>query len=165
MDNQDCCHCSHSHARILPRPFCSYQRKKRMGGRCANYISSVNGLLTSLGHEVQENDSNLCIDFGSIGARSAESCPAGYSFVPSSVPNTGLCVGGCRKGDQPTTRAITGLKYHDGSVHNIVLPVCVPLQSRAVRKRSGRSRALDFTLMLIAAVALALVCAMLAMRR
>lgn len=136
-----------------------------MTGRCENYISSLSGLLTSLGHEVQENDYNLCINFGKIGARSAESCPAGYTYVPSSVPNAGLCVGGCRKGDQPATRVVAGLTY-DGSVYDIVLPVCLPSQSRALKKkRSARSRALDFTLMLIAAVALALVWAMLAMRR
>ena len=75
-----------------------------MAYRCQQYLSSLSGLLVSLGHDVQESDSNLCLDFGSIGALSAERCAAGYTFVASSTGKGGLCVGGCRRGVTPIVR-------------------------------------------------------------
>jgi hypothetical protein len=125
----------------------------------------VSGLLVSLGHESQESDRNLCIDFGSIGALGEERCAPGFTFVASSAGTGGLCVGGCRRGDTPAIRKITGLKYHDGTEHDIDLPVCVPALERRKSPEASRNDALNATYGLILALCIALVWIMIQHRK
>jgi len=83
----------------------------------------------------------LCLDYEHIGARSQEQCSKGYTYIPSSLQLSGLCVGTCRDGDTPEIRPLQ--VTHEGQLHHIDMPVCrVQTERTRALTSAQRSRAL-----------------------